>query len=121
MAPSVLARGVEFGVEDTAMPRQGIRPPEGLLLGAEVALQLLLACVVNSVLVPGQVVRARKHRIARLACARLDAIAAVGTSLAAEELGRQASRRRRHGGWLHTAGGTQAVSLSVAFSLVLLQ
>lgn len=64
------------------MPRQRVVPRKGLLLGAEVTADLLLACVVDGILVAGEVVGAREDGVARLAGGGVDALAFVWSGLA---------------------------------------
>lgn len=66
------------------MPRKRISTAERLLLGAEVAADLLLACVVNRILMSRKIVRAGEHRAARLAGAGVDPVATVRSGLAAQ-------------------------------------
>lgn len=54
---------------------------EALLLGADVAVYLLLAGVVDRILVSCKIVGSREDRVARLACGRVGAVAAVRSGL----------------------------------------
>lgn len=83
-----------------------------LLLIAEIAPYLLFACVVDRVLVPREIVGPRENSVTRLASTRVDAVAFVRTSLAAEET-------RRHAHILYSRGCR--MGLSVSFPLVLLK
>lgn len=51
---------------DSQVPRERIVPAEGLLLGAQRAVHLLLACVVDGVFVSCQVVRPGENGVAWL-------------------------------------------------------
>ena len=63
------------------VPSEGIVSAEGLLLGAQVTPHLLLAGIVDGILVPREVVRAREDRVAGLAGRGVDAFTAVGPFL----------------------------------------
>jgi len=78
----MLSRKIDLGMHDAHMPRQRIAAAEGLLLGAQLAAYLLLLCIVNGILVSREIVRSREDGVARLAGARVDAVASVGPGLA---------------------------------------
>ena len=63
------------------MPRQRIIPRKRLLLPTVLAPHLPLCIVVDRILMPGQIVRSAKDRIAGLACARIFACALVRAGL----------------------------------------
>jgi hypothetical protein len=113
-ASAVLAREVDIRVADTVVARQCIRPAKRLLFCAEVAAHLLLPRIVYGILVPGQIVRPGEDCVARLARARVDAFTFVWACLGIQECRRHASS------WVWFARRTQAVSLSVTLTLVLL-
>lgn len=66
------------------MSGEGIRTAEGLLFGAKITSYLLLAGVVDRVFVTCEIIRSGEDSVAGLACARIDPIAAMGTSLAVD-------------------------------------
>lgn len=66
---------------DSQVPRERIVPAEGFLLGAQRAVHLLFARVVDGVFVSCQVVRPGENGIARLSGRRIDSFALVGTRL----------------------------------------
>jgi len=114
-ASSVLARELNIRVTDSVVSGQCIGATECLLFGTQIAVHLLLLGVVDGILVPCQVVRPRKDGIARLARAWVDAVTAVGSGLAVEQV-------RSHTDvvvvWPRTC---KSVRLPVALTLVLLQ
>jgi hypothetical protein len=63
---------------DSQVPRERIVPAEGLLLGAQWAVHLLLARVVDGVLVSCQVVRPGENGVAWLSGRRIDSLALFG-------------------------------------------
>jgi hypothetical protein len=93
------------------MPGQSIRAAESLLFGAKIASHLLLAGVVDSVLMTSKVIRSGENSVARLACARVDPITAVGSSLAVQE-------SRCHA---HVANRSKILCLAMTLSLVFLK
>ena len=68
-------------VDDTQMAGEGVVPAERLLLGAQRTVHLLLAGIVDRVLVPGQIVRSREDRVARLARRGVDSLALSQVSM----------------------------------------
>lgn len=78
---TALGRVHVIGVADAEVPGERIVATEGFLFRAQVAAHLLLARVVDGVLVPGEVVRAREDRVARLVGRGVDALAAVRSFL----------------------------------------
>lgn len=60
---ALLVREVDVGVARTALPHGAVSSAEHLLVGAEIAAGLLLACVVDRVLVAGQVVGPRVDQV----------------------------------------------------------
>lgn len=119
---TVLAGKFHVGMADTVMPCQCICAAERLLLGTQVAPDLLLAAIVNRVLVPCEVVRSGEDSVARLASARVDAATLVGPVLRVHQLRRHAiTSTNRHD--LHLRPSTavaEAVCLTVTLTLVLL-
>ena len=73
----VLTRKVHLRMHDTHVSRQSIIAREGLLLYAERAADFLLAGIVNSILVTGEIIRTREDRIAGLAGCGVDALTLV--------------------------------------------
>lgn len=65
----------------TIVPGECISATERFLNCAKIALDFVLSLIVDSVLVPSQIVGTRKDGVARLASARVDAVATVRTSL----------------------------------------
>jgi len=64
-------------VDDSEMSGERVVPAERFLLGAQWTVHLLLPSVVDGVLMPGQIIRARKDSVARLARRRVDSLALV--------------------------------------------
>jgi len=64
-------------VNDSEMSGERVVPAERLFLGAQRTVHFLLPGVVDRVLVPGQVVRAREDGVARFARRRVDSLALV--------------------------------------------
>lgn len=92
------------------MPGECVSAAERFLNRAKIALDFVLSLIVDSVLVPGQIVGARKNGVARLASARVDAIATVRTSLTV-----QYGRCEAVFWWT-----TEILRLAVSFALVFL-
>lgn len=116
-SPAVLARDLDFGVADAEVSGKSIGAAEGLFLGTQLATHLLLARIMDRIFVARQVVRPREDGVAGLASARVDAVAAMGTSLAVEQ-GRSHTTADRCGSW---ANARQSVRLPVSLALVLLE
>jgi len=76
-ASPVLSWKLDIRVTHAVVPSKGIGSTEGLLVGAQIAAHLLLPGIVDSVLVTCEVVWSGKHSVARLACARVDALTLV--------------------------------------------
>jgi hypothetical protein len=70
------------------VPSKRVGAAETFLLRAHIAPDLLLPCVMDGVLVSGEVVGPREHRAARLASSRVDALALVRSRLRVQEGGR---------------------------------
>ena len=64
-----------LGMHNTQMSCQCVIPAECLLLGAQRTVHFLLPGVMDRVLVPGQIVRSREDRVARLARRGVDSLA----------------------------------------------
>jgi hypothetical protein len=96
------------------MPCQGIVPRKGLLFGAQVTSNFLLAGIVDSVFVTSEIIWTREDRIAGLAGRWINPFALVWSSLrvAETEVGRSGGRR---------CGTGDRRSMSMCFTLVLLQ
>jgi len=77
----LLADPVNIGVDHTHVSCQRIVTGEGFFFRAQMTTDLHLAAVVDSVLVPGKIIRPREDRVARLASAGIDAIASMGSGL----------------------------------------
>jgi hypothetical protein len=73
-----------LGVHHAEMSGKCIIPAERLLLGAQRTVHLLLAGVVDSVLVPGEIVRAREDGVARFAGRRVNPLALWLVSIGAQ-------------------------------------
>jgi len=89
--PALLSGKFDVGMADTVVTGECICTAECLLVGAEVTSHLLLTCVVNRILMPCQVVGPGEDGIARLARARVDAVATVWSCLAVQQAGSHAS------------------------------
>lgn len=112
MSPTTLLAGkLNIGVAHAVMSSKGISAAKRLLISAQVAANLLLACVVNRVFVPGKVVGSREDSVAGLSSAGVDTIAAVRPSLRHET--------GRHATWLPAT--VEAMCLAMSLPLVLLQ
>lgn len=111
----MLSRELQIRVTDAVMPGKRIRAAKRLLLGTNVATDLLFAPIVNRILVSCQVVGPREDGVARLASAGVDAFAFVRPSLRIEEVARCCGRN------LWPAQTSQTMRLSMTLALVLLQ
>jgi len=107
----VLAWKFHVRMAHPVMSGQSIRATERLLFSAKIASHLLLASVVNSVLVTSEVIRSGEDSVARLACARVNPITAMGSSLAVQE-------SRCHA---HVANRSKILGLTMTLSLVFLK
>ena len=76
-----LALKVDLRVHNPHVPRQSIVPAKCLLFTTELTPDLLLLTIVDSILVPREVVWPAEDGIARLAGTWIDARALVGSSL----------------------------------------
>ncbi len=79
-APSLVLINV-LGMHNTQMSCQCVVPAEALLLGAQRTVHLLLPGIMDRVLVPGQIVRSREDRVARLARRGVDSLALSQVSM----------------------------------------
>jgi hypothetical protein len=107
----MLAWKLHVWMAHPVMPGQSIRAAERLLFGAKIASYLLLASVVNSVLMTSKVIGSGEDSVARLACARVDPITAMGSSLAVQE-------SRCHA---HIASRSKILCLAMTLTLVFLE
>ena len=108
-ASAMLSGKVDLGMHYAHMACQCIIARESLFLDTKCTANLLLARVVDSVLVTGQVIGPRKHGVAGFAGGRVDALTLVGSRL---RVAFQNSRRR-HGG--------AEICASMTLTLVLLE
>lgn len=109
---AVLAGEFQVRVADTVVSGKRIGAAECLLLGAHIAPDLFLPCIVDGTLVSGQIVGSRENRVARLASARVDALAFVRSCL-----------RVQQGAWyrLWPARTLQTTGLAMTVAFVFLQ
>lgn len=115
-ASPLLAVKLDIRMAHTIVSSERIRTAELLVVGAKVAAHFLFPSIVDSVLVAGEVVGPREDRVAWLAGAWVDPVTAVGTSLAVEQ-----ARSHANAHTLRSPCASKAVSLPVAFPLVLLK
>jgi hypothetical protein len=79
-APSLVLIHV-LGMHNTQVSCQCVVPAECLLLGAQRTMHLLLPGIVDGILVPGQIVRPREDRVARLARRGIDSLTLCQVSM----------------------------------------
>jgi len=79
------ARELDLRMAHTVVTSESVGATKCLLVGAKIAAHLLLPCVVDSVLVTGEVVRSGEDSIARFSGAWIDAVAPVWPSLTVQK------------------------------------